>query len=87
MAQTVKDLPAMQETQVRSLGQEKSPGEGYGYPFQHSSLENPVDRGAWWAKAMGSQESETTERLTPALYTKRHSFISDELSLLLSHPK
>ena len=26
-----------------------SPGEGNGNPFQHSCLENPMDRGAWWA--------------------------------------
>ena len=30
VAQTVKNLPAMQEIQVRSLGQEDSPGEGNG---------------------------------------------------------
>ena len=24
-----------------------SPGEGNGYPFQYSSLENSMDRGAW----------------------------------------
>ena len=27
----------------------RSPGEGYGYPLQYSCLENPMDRGAWWA--------------------------------------
>ena len=27
----------------------KSPGEGDGYPFQYSCLENSMDRGAWWA--------------------------------------
>ena len=25
------------------------PGGGYGYPLQYSFLENPMDRGAWWA--------------------------------------
>ena len=25
------------------------PGEGNGYPLQYSGLENPMDRGAWWA--------------------------------------
>ena len=25
------------------------PGEGNGYPLQYSCLENPMDRGAWWA--------------------------------------
>ena len=32
---------------VQSLGQEDSPGEGHGSPFQYSCLENPMDRGAW----------------------------------------
>ena len=33
MAQTVKNLPAMYETQVSSLGQGDSPKEGTGYPL------------------------------------------------------
>ena len=27
----------------------RSPGEGNGNPLQYSGLENPMDRGAWWA--------------------------------------
>ena len=34
VAQTVKNRPAVQETQVRSLGQEDSPGEGNGCSLQ-----------------------------------------------------
>ena len=38
---------------ARDLGSiprlERSPGEGKGYPFQCSGLENPIDRGAWQA--------------------------------------
>ena len=49
IAQLVKNLPAMQETGVRFLGQEDSPGEGNGNPLQYSCLENPIDRGAWQA--------------------------------------
>ena len=37
-------LPAMQETRVQSLGQEDSPGEGNGNPFQYSCLENSMDK-------------------------------------------
>ena len=33
MTQMVKNLPAMQETQVPSLGQEDSSGEGLDNPF------------------------------------------------------
>ena len=43
VAQMVKNLPVMQETQVQSLGQ-ISPGEGHGYPFQYFCLENSMDR-------------------------------------------
>ena len=32
-----------------------SSGEGNGYPLQYSCLENPMDRGAWWATVHGSQ--------------------------------
>ena len=38
----------------------KSPGGGCDNPLQYSCLENPMDRGAWWAKSMGSQESDMT---------------------------
>ena len=30
-------------------GSGRSPGEGSSNPLQHSCLENPMDRGAWWA--------------------------------------
>ena len=53
MAQTVKNLLAMQENRVLSLGSGGSPGEGNGNPLQYSSLENPMDRGAWWAIVRG----------------------------------
>ena len=36
VAQSVKNLPAMQETQVQSLGQEDPPGEGNGNQLQYS---------------------------------------------------
>ena len=32
---------------ITGLG--RSPGEGNGNPLQYSCLENPIDRGAWWA--------------------------------------
>ena len=32
-----------------SPGSGRSPGRGHGNPLQHSCLENPMDRGAWWA--------------------------------------
>ena len=57
VAQMVKNLPAMQETLVWSLGQEDSPGEGNGTPLQYSCLENSMDRGAWQATVHGVTKS------------------------------
>ena len=37
-------------------------GEGHGNPLQYSCLENPMDRGAWWATIHGGRkESDMTE--------------------------
>ena len=38
---------------------ERSPGEGNGNPLQYSCLENPTDRGAWWATVHGDSRSRT----------------------------
>ena len=43
---------------VQSLGEEDSPGGGNGNPFQYSCLENPMDRGAWWATVHGVTKSQ-----------------------------
>ena len=38
------------------------PGEGNGNPFYYSGLENPMERGAWWATVhVVTKESDTTE--------------------------
>ena len=34
-------------------------GEGNGNPLQYSGLENPKDRGAWWAAVYGVAQSQT----------------------------
>ena len=65
VAQVVKNLPAMWETQIWSLGQEDPLEEGHGNPLQYSDLENTRDRGAWRATVHGiAKESDTTEQLT-----------------------
>ena len=59
VAQTVKNLPAMQETQVRSLGQEDPLEKGMA---THSSIlawRIPVDRGAWRATVHGVAKNQT----------------------------
>ena len=35
----------------------RSPGEGNGNPLQYSCLENPINRGAWWATVHGVTKS------------------------------
>ena len=57
VAQTVKDLPTMQETRVQSLGQEDPLEKGMA---THSSgLENPMEREAWRAKVHAVTKSWT----------------------------
>ena len=54
VVQTVKNLPAMQET--RSIpGSGGSAGEGNGNPLQYSCLENLMERGAGRLQSMGWQ--------------------------------
>ena len=46
----VKNLPAMQETWVRSIpGSGRSLGEENGNPLQYSCLGNPMDTVVWQA--------------------------------------
>ena len=40
-------------------GLRRSLGEGNSYPLQYSFLENPVNRGAWWATVHGVTKSWT----------------------------
>ena len=40
-------------------GSGRSPGEGNGYPFQYSCLENSTDRGTWQAAVHAIAESQT----------------------------
>ena len=56
MAQIVKNLPANtgDTADAGSVPElERSPGEGNSNPLQYSCLENPRDRGAWWAAIYG----------------------------------
>ena len=41
-------------------GAVRSPTEGNGNPLQYSCLENPMDRGAWWAAVHGVTKSQTS---------------------------
>ena len=57
VAQTVKNLPAGAGHSSSIPRSGRSPGGGHGYPLQYSCLENPMDRGAWWATGRGSTKS------------------------------
>ena len=46
-------------TFIYYLGLVINSGEANGNPLQYSCLENPVDRGAWWAAAHGVAQSRT----------------------------
>ena len=61
VAQLVKKVPAMQGTWVRFLGWADFPGERNGNTLLYSCLENPMNRGVWWATVHGVAESDTAE--------------------------
>ena len=60
----VKNPPA-NAGDVRGMGlipeSERSPGGDLGNPLQYSCLENPMNRGAWWAMVPRVTESDMTE--------------------------
>ena len=64
MALVVKNPPA-NAGEVRDVGLipglERSPGGGNSNPLQYSGLENPMDRGAWWATVHSIAQSDTSE--------------------------
>ena len=58
----VKNLPANagNARDTGSIpGSEKSPGGGNGNLLQYSCLENPMDRGTWWATVLRVAKSQT----------------------------
>ena len=97
VAQLVKNLPAMWETWRRS------PGEGNVNPLQYSCLENPMDRGAWWATVHRSQRvrhnrvnthtstQERVSRLNPNanfnLFKKKEETGKFQLNVVKSSPE
>ena len=55
----VKNLPVQAGDASSIPGSGRCPGEGNGHPLQYSCLENPMDRGAWWATVHGVAKSGT----------------------------
>ena len=63
VAQRLKRLPAMQETQVRSLGWEDPLEKEMATHSSILGLENPMDGGALYRlQSLGCKELDTTER-------------------------
>ena len=72
----------------------RSPGGGYGNPLQYSHLENPMDRGAWWAtvhrvaksqtrlKRQSTQKRDESDRVRKKNWDKAHHlFCQNGISL------
>ena len=59
MAQMVKNLPAMQETWVQSLGWEDPLEEGMAIHSSILAWRIPMDRGTWQATVHGGAKSRT----------------------------
>jgi len=65
----VKNPLANAGDSVSVPGSRRFPGEGNGNSLQYFSLENPMDRGAWWATVHGIAKSRTQ------LYTHTHTHL------------
>ena len=53
-------------------------GEGNGIPLQYSCLENPMDRGAWWAAVHRVAKSQT--RLSDFTFTFHFHALEKEMA-------
>ena len=60
---SVKEPPPANAGEVKDEGLipglGRSPAGEHGNPLQYSGLENPMDRGAWWATVHGVTKSQT----------------------------
>ena len=77
----VKNPPANAGDTGSIPGLGRPPGGGNGNPLQYSCLENPMDRGAWWATVHGVSKSWTRLKL---LSTDTYS-ISNPVSLAVNN--
>ena len=65
---------------ISGLG--RSPGGGHGNPLQYSCLENPMDRGAWWATVHGVAKSQSRLMVTEHI---THLIINSTIYIYMSH--
>ena len=80
-------LPMQEDAGDASLisGSGRSPGGGHGNPQQYSSMENPMDRRAWWATVHGVANSWTWTEHACVYKTifHHHSYFSCSSTCLL----
>ena len=82
----VKTLPA-NAGDIRDAGSipgsGRSPGGGHGNPLQCSCLENPTDRGTWWATVHGVAQSQTQLKQfsIALLLLRRYIYISSSAKI------
>ena len=82
MGLVVKNPPAS-AGDIREMGlisgSGRSPGGGHSNPLQYPSLENPMDRGAWWATVHRVTKSwDTTEVTECTLARERVNILSSD---------
>ena len=68
----------MQEDAVSISGSRRSPGAGNGNPLQYAYLENPIDRGTWWATVHRVAKSQT--RLSDFTFTFHFHALEKEMA-------
>ena len=83
VTQVVKNLSANVGDKGSIPGSGRSPGGGNGNSLQYSCLENPMDRGAWWATVHGVAKGQT--QLSVHTHTHTHPFNAPDLSLGIEH--
>ena len=66
-------------------GSGRSPGGGHGNPFQCPCLENPMDRGAWWATVHVVTKSWTRLKQHSTHKISLVSLIGSDKQLKLKH--
>ena len=88
VAQTVKNLPAMRETWVRSLGWEDPLEEGMATPSSILAWRIPVDSGAWRATVHGVTNSWTQlSDSAQNIYIYIYQLLYRNLTVTIKEPK
>ena len=74
----IKNLPTNAGAVGSIPGLGRSSGEGNGNLLQYPCLENPMDRGAWWAAVLGvTKELDTTDQMNKnnnLIYNPPHDY-------------